>query len=403
MSQRDGNSIDKDVKMYFAMHNASFDAGIAAWHLKRKYNGVRPITGIRYFKQGSTIFAWGGPGQPNQNIDGAKWTPYNPGSNLTPAFPGYVSGHSTFSAASAAVLRAFTGSDNFGFSTSIPAGFGRVEPNVPPAPTTLSYPTFASAVVEAGASRLYAGIHYSDDNTVGQTLGTAVGQQAWAKAQFLFDGGLLFTSAAGAASGDSSSLSWSHTVDALSNRLLVVGVSTTDANNTVSSVSYGGAALSRLGAQNGPYNDNRVELWYRVAPPSGTATVSVRMSQRNDVVGGSMSYTGVRQQAPFGTYRAASGDSSRACVTLANAPAPLVASAIAANGDAGSVATASGQDLGWYASSKTSWWFNPFSAYDIIGAGATGPGAPMANVCYSLARGKRWALAAVPLNPAVEP
>ena len=49
--------------MFFAMHNASFDAGIVAWHVKRKYDGVRPITAIRYLKQGQMVLAWGGPGQ----------------------------------------------------------------------------------------------------------------------------------------------------------------------------------------------------------------------------------------------------------------------------------------------------------------------------------------------------
>src|SRR5437667_384596 len=44
VSQRDHHTIDQDAKMFFAMHNASFDAGIVAWHIKRKYNGVRPIT-----------------------------------------------------------------------------------------------------------------------------------------------------------------------------------------------------------------------------------------------------------------------------------------------------------------------------------------------------------------------
>src|SRR5947209_4300487 len=51
VSQRDGHSIAQDVKMFFAMHNASFDAGIVAWHIKRKYNGVRPITAIRFPKR----------------------------------------------------------------------------------------------------------------------------------------------------------------------------------------------------------------------------------------------------------------------------------------------------------------------------------------------------------------
>ena len=106
--------------MFFAMHNASFDAGIVAWHVKRRYDGVRPITAIRYLKQGQMVYAWGGPGRPTEYIPGEKWIPYNPGSNLTPAFPGYISGHSIFSSASATVLRLFTGSDLFGFSTVIP-------------------------------------------------------------------------------------------------------------------------------------------------------------------------------------------------------------------------------------------------------------------------------------------
>jgi len=114
--------------------------------------------------------------------------PYNPGSNLTPAFPGYVSGHSTFSSASAEVLRSFTGSDYFGFSTVIPANFGRVEPGIPEVPTTMSFATFSEASQQAGLSRLYGGIHFSDDNTIGQALGERVGRQAWRKARGYFDG-----------------------------------------------------------------------------------------------------------------------------------------------------------------------------------------------------------------------
>ena len=104
VSQRDHHTIDQDAKMFFAMHNASFDAGIVAWHIKRKYNGVRPITAIRVVKRGKNIHAWGGPGRPIAQIPGEKWSPYNPGTNLTPSFPGYFSGHSVFSRSSATVL-----------------------------------------------------------------------------------------------------------------------------------------------------------------------------------------------------------------------------------------------------------------------------------------------------------
>ena len=188
VSDRDNNSIGKDAKMFFAMHNASFDAGIAAWHLKRKFEGVRPITAVRFFKQGQSILAWGGPGRPIEAIQGEKWMAYNPGSNPTPAFPGYVSGHSTFSSASATVLRLFTGSDRLDYQVTLAANFGRVEPGVPAVPTVISYKKFSDAVYDAGMSRLYGGIHFKDDNTAGQLIGNAIGELVYAKAKTLFNG-----------------------------------------------------------------------------------------------------------------------------------------------------------------------------------------------------------------------
>jgi hypothetical protein len=187
VSERDSNSIGKDAKMFFAMHNASFDAGIAAWHLKRKFEGVRPITAVRFFKQGQSIMAWGGPGRPVEAIQGEKWIAYNPGSNPTPAFPGYVSGHSAFSSASATVLQLITGSDRFDYRVTIPANFGRVEPGVPAVPTVIAYKKFSDAVYDAGMSRLYGGIHFKDDNTAGQLVGAAVGQWVYAKVKALFN------------------------------------------------------------------------------------------------------------------------------------------------------------------------------------------------------------------------
>ena len=188
VSQRDNHTIDQDARMFFAMHNASFDAGIVAWHIKRMYDGVRPITAIRFAKQGQTIYAWGGPGRPVEHIPGEKWSPYNPGTNLTPPFPGYFSGHSVFSRSSATVLSLFTGDDYFGFSTVLPANFGRVEPGIPPVPTTFSYATFSDAANEAGLSRLYGGIHFVDDNTTAQQVGYLIGVQAWSKALTYFNG-----------------------------------------------------------------------------------------------------------------------------------------------------------------------------------------------------------------------
>lgn len=401
VARRDFNSatsLDRDVRMFFAMHNASFDAGIVAWYLKRKHDGVRPITAVRANKNGKSIFAWGGPGQPSRWIGGSRWTPYNPGSNLSPAFPGWVSGHASFSAASAAVLRNFTGSDAFNYTTVIPADFGRVEPGVPAVPTQLSYATFTQAANDAAATRLLGGIHFNDDNTVGLLIGDQAGQQAWQRSQFLFEGGLTTAGSSQATSGSALLQSWQHTVPAGNNRLLLVGVASNN-NNGAISVSYAGRVMTRLGSAIDGWSDNRIEMWYLVAPPTGTWPIMVQMGRLEDLAAGAVNYRGVNQANPFGTLRAASArDGTTACVTLANEPAPLVASFVAANGDAGGVSPAAGLASNFYGLSDS---ILP-DGNDVFASGASGPSVPVGNVCQHLQVSRRWAALAVPLKPAFQ-
>src|SRR5205085_11269777 len=56
------------------------------------------------------IRAWRGPPSGVGWMLGTEWAPYQRATFVTPAFPGYVSGHSTFSRAAAEVLAAATGS-----------------------------------------------------------------------------------------------------------------------------------------------------------------------------------------------------------------------------------------------------------------------------------------------------
>ena len=397
LSSSRGYTIDQDVKMFFAMHNASFDAGIAAWHVKRQYNGVRPITAVRYLKQGSSVLAWGGPGRPTESVRGEKWLPYNPGSNFTPAFPGYISGHSTFSSASAAVLQQFTGSDAFGFTTVIPANFGRVEPGVPPVPTALSYPTFSSAAVEAGQSRLYGGVHFADDNTIGQQVGRLVGLQAWSKAQTYFDGtaaGIVNDASSAAVFDKAALISWAHTVGAGSNRLLVVGVTYRDGNQGVASVTFRGAAMTRVATQNAPGNQNRAELWMVLAPAVGPGTVNVTLSNARSVVAGATSLRGVRQDAPVLGMVAAAGQTQNPSIGLASETGNVIFSLIAANGDALFTTPTSGAAFGWNTGDGT-------AGGDIRGAGLLQAGAATAQVTYAMGRSKPWAMLALSLRPAL--
>ncbi len=185
ISRRDNHSLDDDVKLFFALGNAVFDAGIAAWDAKIAYDSVRPITAIRFLFNGKKVLAWGGVGKGTQLISGETWSPYI----STPGFAEYVSGHSTFSAASAEVLRRFKGSDRYDDSVAITKSSSVVEAGVTPVnDVILSWKTFSQAADEAGASRRYGGIHFKDGDFEARKLGRKVGKATFEKAQSYIEG-----------------------------------------------------------------------------------------------------------------------------------------------------------------------------------------------------------------------
>ena len=108
VSARDHHTLDDDVKMFFALSNALLDAGIASWDAKRAFDSVRPVTAISVLFRGQKIQSWGGPGKGTVAMDGSQWIPYQQAMSPTPPFPEYVSGHSTYSAAAAEILRLWT-------------------------------------------------------------------------------------------------------------------------------------------------------------------------------------------------------------------------------------------------------------------------------------------------------
>src|SRR3989454_4121481 len=137
------------------------------------------------------------------------------------------------------------------------------------------------------------------------------------------------------ASGNTvSTLTWSHTVGSGSNRVLLVDTSNRDGNKTITGVTYGGTALTRRGFQNGAGNGNRVEIWSLTAPSPGTANVVVTLSGAVDVVGGAISFTGVNQTTPFGTFVSAQGTSASPSVTASSAAGQVVLDTLATDGDA---------------------------------------------------------------------
>lgn len=189
VSARDRHTLDDDAKMFFALTNAIFDAGIAAWDAKRTYDSVRPVTAISLLFHGKKIRAWGGPGKGTVEMEGTQWIPYQAATFPTPPFPDFVSGHSTYSAAAAQVLAFWTRSDRFGYSVTLAPGSSKIEPGITPAqPVVLRWNTFTAAADEAGMSRRYGGIHFKAADRGGQALGLAVASKTWIKVQSYFKG-----------------------------------------------------------------------------------------------------------------------------------------------------------------------------------------------------------------------
>jgi len=81
------------------------------------------------------------------------------------------------------------GSDRFGDSVILPVGSSKIEPRLTPSkPVTLKWSTFTDAADEAGMSRRHGGIHFQRADLAGRTLGRAVADIAWEKAQRFLDG-----------------------------------------------------------------------------------------------------------------------------------------------------------------------------------------------------------------------
>lgn len=144
-----------NARLFALLNIALADAAITSWDAKYEYTLWRPVSGIQDADDGNA-----------ETVQEATWTPLL----VTPPFPAYTSGHSTFSAAGAAVLRKFFGTDNVSFTI----------PSENPAAADRSFTSFSQAAEESGQSRIYGGIHWQFDNTEGLSSGTKVGNYVFA-------------------------------------------------------------------------------------------------------------------------------------------------------------------------------------------------------------------------------
>ena len=121
------------------------------------------------------------------------WLPFQRKTFNTPAFPGYISGHSTFSRAAAEALTLLTGSSNFpgGFGHHVyPANTMQIDRG-PSANVDLQWSTYYDAADQAGISRRWGGIHPYEDDYHGRQIGSTVGKSAFSLAEKYWTGAIL--------------------------------------------------------------------------------------------------------------------------------------------------------------------------------------------------------------------
>ena len=146
-----GNTLEENGRLFALLNIAMADAAICAWDAKYTFDFWRPVTAIAF-------------AEPELN-----WMSFI----ITPPFPDYVSGHSTFSAAAATVLPLFYGTTNLPFTTGsdfLPGVYR-------------SFSTCIDAAEEAALSRLYGGIHFRSANEDGLQAGISIGE--WTDSHYL--------------------------------------------------------------------------------------------------------------------------------------------------------------------------------------------------------------------------
>lgn len=172
-----GLSLEEFVWYDFVTNLAAFDAGIAIWQEKERYDAVRPFTAIRVIYGDTKVTAWGGPGRGTvTDLPASEWRSYLPVAD----HPEYPSGSAAFCAAHAEASRRFFNSDNLNWSFPVPQGSSRIEPGVTPqADINIGWATWTEFEQECGQSRFWAGVHFPASIPAGAAVGRQVGVTAY--------------------------------------------------------------------------------------------------------------------------------------------------------------------------------------------------------------------------------
>jgi hypothetical protein len=183
LAKQEDNTEIQNARFFALVNIALADAGITVWNDKYTYNYWRPVTAIRENDSGTGPSGLGsgnpylvGQGDPTWQPLGAP-ADNNNGTNFTPPFPSYTSGHAGFGGALFETMRDFFGTDNIHF-TIISDEFNTITTDQNGQPRPLlprSFDSFSQAAEENGQSRIYLGIHWSFDKVQGIKTGDEIG------------------------------------------------------------------------------------------------------------------------------------------------------------------------------------------------------------------------------------
>jgi len=158
----------ENARLFALVALAMGDAAIVAWDAKY-------ATDLDLWRPESAIQLANTDGNPHTSED-ENWEPLSQdrsGPRFSPPFPAYVSGHATFGAAHAGVMRRYFGTDNVTFTAT------SEDPNLSSG-VTRTFNSFTEAARENARSRVYLGVHFQWDGDHGFHSGTALGEHIYA-------------------------------------------------------------------------------------------------------------------------------------------------------------------------------------------------------------------------------
>lgn len=168
VSKQRNLSTVENARLFALVGLAMGDAAIVAWDSKYAtfIDLWRPETAIQLATK---------DGNPNTVAD-PSWLPLSVMrdgvTRFSPQFPAYVSGHATFGAAQAGIMRNYFGTDNVTFTLDTE------DPSVPDVKRTFN--SFTAAALENARSRVYLGVHFQWDGDNGFISGSRLADYVFA-------------------------------------------------------------------------------------------------------------------------------------------------------------------------------------------------------------------------------